>query len=379
MRRQKTPCQTNEGKIRQDGTQYAGHLFGGCHSLVMKETLRLMFDCLAKNDPVFQPGKLWESLNAKNIKQLETDGIEHLKQTVATNYFTWVSGNRISLQFLYLVGIQYLYLALKTYPWHWPTILKGITAVPASGGFSRRQQMELVLLARMLWRFIQRFDRENLLLKFSEPRFGKPFEIFMDGKLISQDLGNSILEYYSIREHFKISPDHRAVICELGGGYGRNAYVFLEALPRVKYILMDIPPALYVAQEYLSNLFSDRKIFRFRDCTSFREVESEFNAADIVFLLPHQARLLPAKKVDLFINISSLQEMTYDQVNEYFKLIDHLTRGHFYSKQWRVSKNPWDRVVLHKKDYPVPTAWRELYCRMARVQVSFFEAMYSIQ
>jgi len=338
-----------------------------------------MFDCLEKNDPVFQPGKLWESLNATNINQIETDGIENLKQTVATNYFTWVSSKRISVQFLYLVGVQYLYLAIKTYPWHWPSILKGVTVVPPSSRFSKRQQIELVFLARMLWRFIQRYDRENLLQRLSEPEFGNPFKIYIDGKLISQDLGNSILEYYSIREQFKTNSDQKAIICELGGGYGRNAYVFLQAMPKVKYVLIDIPPALHIAQEYLSSLYSDRKIFRFRDFQSFTDVENEFNAASIVFLLPHQARLLPPKSVDLFINISSLQEMTYDQVNEYFKLIDHLTKGYFYTKQWRVSKNPSDRVVLRKQDYPVPKIWRELFCRVARVQVSFFEAMYSIR
>jgi putative sugar O-methyltransferase len=338
-----------------------------------------MFDCLAKNDPVFQPGKLWESLNETNIKQLESEGIENLKQTVATNYFTWVRSKRISVQFLYLVGVQYLYLALKTYPWHWPSILKGVTSVPQSNRFSRTQQIELAFLARMLWRFIQRYDQENLLQKLSEPEFGNPFRIYMDGKLISQDLGNSILEYYSIREQFKIKPDEKATVCELGGGYGRNAYVILQALPKVKYVMIDIPPALHVSQAYLSSVFGDRKIFHFRDFQSFKDIEAEYNSADIVFLLPHQARLVPQKSVDLFINISSLQEMTYDQVNEYFKLIHSLTKGYFYTKQWSISKNPSDRVILRKKDYPVPATWHQHFSRMAKVQVSFFEAMYSIR
>jgi putative sugar O-methyltransferase len=164
----------------------------------------------------------------------------------------------------------------------------------------------------------------------------------------------------------------------LGAGYGRNAYVFLNVFPRGKYIVIDIPPALYVSQEYLSSVFPDKKIFTFRCFTQFKEIEQEFHNADIVFLLPHQARMLPEKCIDLFINISSLHEMKMQQIKEYFNLIDKLTKGYFYSKQWFIGKNAVDGIVIKKNDYPVPSNWQELYSRPAKVQVYFFEAMYRI-
>jgi hypothetical protein len=88
--------------------------------------------------------------------------------------------------------------------------------------------------------------------------------------------------------------------------------------------------------------------------------------------------MLPAKCMDLFVNISSLQEMTLDQIRAYFRMIDFLTRGYFYSKQWKVSENPHDRIVVRESDYLALPHWRELYHRQARVQVAFFEAMYAI-
>jgi hypothetical protein len=66
------------------------------------------------------------------------------------------------------------------------------------------------------------------------------------------------------------------------------------------------------------------------------------------------------------------------QIKEYFNLIDKLTKGYFYSKQWFISKNPVDGIVIKKNDYPVPSNWQELYSRPAKVQVYFFEAMYRI-
>ena len=196
--------------------------------------------------------------------------------------------------------------------------------------------------------------------------------------MISQDLANSILEYYSIREHFDVTANDKVTICELGAGYGRNAYVFLKALPKCKYIIIDIPPALFISQHYLSSVFRDRKIFSFRPFERFSDVEKEFNDADIVFLLPHQAEMLPEKSVDLFINISSLHEMKIEQINAYFNLIDKLTRGLFYSKQWWVSRNPVDGITVTPKDYPIPQNWTQLYLREAKVQTYFFEAMYSL-
>lgn len=335
----------------------------------MNEILRAMFDCFSKGDQIYLPSKFWEALNEKNIKQLETEGIGNLKQTVAQNYFTWVVGRRDE---------QFRYLVKNTRISSWISILLGLPVSNSNSRLTWRRRMELTIFTRMLWKFAEQIDTEGLLNSIVEPNEGNPFPIFLGGKLISQDLANSVLEYYSIRENFKVPKTEKVTFCELGAGYGRNAYVFLNAFSKGKYIIIDIPPALFVSQEYLSSVFPDKKIFTFRCFKNFGEVEQEFEAADIVFLLPHQAKMLPAKSIDLFINISSLHEMQMQQIQEYFKLIDNLTRGMFYSKQWLVSKNPEDDIVIEKNDYPVLENWQELYSRPAKVQVYFFEVMYSI-
>lgn len=335
----------------------------------MNKILRAMFDCFSKGDQIYLPSKFWEALNEKNIKQLEVEGIDNLKQTVAQNYFTWVVGRRDE---------QFRYLAKNTGLALWPSILWGLPISKSNSRLTWRQRIELTIFTRMLWKFAGQIDTEGLLNSIVEPKEGNPFPIFLGGKLISQDLANSILEYYSVREHFKTSRTEKVTFCELGAGYGRNAYVFLNAFPNGKYIIVDIPPALFVSQEYLSSVFPDKKIFTFRCFEKFSEVEQEFQDADIVFLLPHQAKILPGKSIDLFINISSLHEMQMQQIHEYFKLIDKLTRGMFYSKQWMISKNPEDGIVVAKNDYPIPDHWQELYSRPAKVQVHFFEAMYAM-
>lgn len=328
-----------------------------------------MFESLRQGNPVYLPSKYWEALNRKNLDQLATGGIENFKRTIALNYFTWIVGKKDE---------QFRYLLRHTRLLDWPSILKGIFQYDPAWRDKRKRYAEFAVFTLMLWNYAKRADAEGILKRIEEPEEGGPFPIRSGRKLISQDLANSVLEYYSMREHFRVPPDGKATICELGAGYGRNAYVFLHALPRCKYIIVDIPPALYVSQRYLAAVFRDRKIFGFRPFGDFKDVASEIDQADLIFLLPHQAEMLPGKSVDLFVNISSLHEMKPEQIGAYFELIDRLTRGYFYSKQWLVSRIPYDDITISRSDYPVPGSWRELYSRKARVQESFFEAMYAI-
>ncbi len=335
----------------------------------MNEILKSMSDCLRQGPPVYLPSKFWEEFNEKNIGQLDSEGIQNFKRTLALNYFTWVIGKSDQ---------QFRNLLRHTKPADWPSVVSGVWDHDASCSLTRRQQLSYGLFTRMLWRFAERFDSERILQRVSEPLEGHPFKIHLDGRLISQDLANSVLEYYSMRERWRHGVSEKPSICELGAGYGRNAYVFLKHLPRCKYIIVDIPPALGVSQHYLSSVLPDKKIFSFRCFKHFGEIDREFLNSDVAFLLPHQAEMLPPKTVDLFVNISSLQEMTREQIHAYFRLIDRLTRGFFYSKQWLVSRNPADNITITAEDYPVPPNWRELYHRKAKVQSYFFEAMYEI-
>jgi putative sugar O-methyltransferase len=174
--------------------------------------------------------------------------------------------------------------------------------------------------------------------------------------------------------------DHKEIrtIMELGSGYGRTAYVYLTLNPEYRYILVDIPPALYICEKYLSDVFKDRKIFRFRPFERYEDIKEEYENADIIFLMPNQLELLPEKSIDLFINISSLHEMRIDQIRYYFEVMEKLTRKYFYTKQWKVSTIPHEDVVINQEDYPVDDSWKMIYSRECVVQELFFEELYDL-
>ena len=195
-------------------------------------------------------------------------------------------------------------------------------------------------------------------------------------KLISQDLCNSIHEFYAIRQSGKFPKKMK--IAELGAGYGRLAFIFLKVLPDSSYCIIDIPPALYISQKYLSTVFPGEKIFKFKPFKSYQQIKKEFESARIQFLMPHQIELLPKKQFGLFITVSSLHEMRRDQIRNYLKHINRLTKGYFYTKQWQQSHTV-DNQNIKEHQYPVPGKWKAVLKNSPHpIQRMFNDAIYKI-
>jgi putative sugar O-methyltransferase len=330
--------------------------------------LRQMLDEFPKFRDEILPSRYWEQLNKKNLRQISDSSYENFKRTVARNYFTfivtpWNQQTRFLMRSLPFGQAMRIFFSAFVAPRH--------------ELFKWYQSIYYNLLTHLLWAYVERHDPDDLLERLNEPLEGNPPRVFEGDRLISQDLANSFLEYSSVMQA-DIDRNEIGTIMELGSGYGRTAYVYLTLNPECRYILVDIPPALYVCEKYLSGIFRERNVFHFRPFERFDDVKAEYESADIVFLMPNQLELLPDKCVDLFINISSFHEMRMDQIRYYFTVIDRLTRRYFYTKQWKETTIPYENVVIRQEDYPVDDEWRQVYARECKVQALFFEALYDL-
>lgn len=329
-----------------------------------------MFRALSSAPSEVKPSRYWEELNKMNVAQLQEDGFENFKRTIALNYFTWARIFPWDSQIVFLcrhVGIA-----------------ATIRSASAALRFSRAgyfpsifQSFSYGLLTHLLWEYILRGKHSPQLLALTEPELGSPPMISLrEGMRVSQDLGNSLLEYESYKD--AIPPDGSGTVLELGGGYGRNAFVTLKLNPHLRYVAVDIPPALWVAEEYLSQLFPERRIFRFREFRHFGDIEGEFANSNLAFLLSSQLEALPAASVDLILNISSLHEMRKNQIEYYFAEFDRVLKpgGHLYIKEWKEAKVLFENIKLAENDYPCPKGWKKIVSRTAAVQSRFFEKLY---
>jgi putative sugar O-methyltransferase len=239
------------------------------------------------------------------------------------------------------------------------------------------QQIIYKTYTASLYEFVAHLDTQDILKKIEEPLIGNPILISYKNKLITQDLCNSVYDYYAIVG--EIDLPKKPKIAEIGAGYGRVAYVFLSILTNSSYCIIDIPPALFIAQNYLSKVFPDEKIFKFRPFNSYEEIRKEFEESRIRFLMPHQVKLLPKKYFDLFINISSLHEMTREQIKNYISQINLLCKGYFYTKQWRKSRTK-DNNFITEQEYPTPKNWKVVQKRSRHpIQKMFFDTLYKIK
>lgn len=337
-----------------------------------RSRLQLMYDELEAAPKIYSPSNFWDNLGKEHFVQLADKDVKNFKRTVNTRYFNWG-----------ILGI--LRHQLKP-------ILSELFSGNIAPIFSSRYELSnnanrynkdfnilgqniYKVFVASLYDYVSRIDRMNLLRKIEEPQLGNPYIVWYKNLRISQDLCNSIHEFYSIMDNIKLGK--KAEIAELGAGYGRTAHIFLKALPDISYTIIDIPPALYIAEEYLSSLFPKKKIFNFRHFDKFKNIEKEYKTARIRFLTPNQIEMLPRGTFDLVINISSLHEMDRHQIKNYLKQIGRVSNGYFYTKQWRRSRVK-DNQYIREDEYPVTKKWKSLFIRQHPIQKMFFEALYQV-
>lgn len=334
------------------------------------ERLAAMFESVQSGDARARPSKYWIELNKMNMAQLRHHGYENFKRTIALNYFTFARILPWDAQFRFLLSRLPIRKSLAC--------LKAALFARKHDYFSAFNWIQSVLynfLTLASWEYTRDTVSNPALLGLREPQDGNPAEIYdQSGALVSQDIANSILEISSMGP--PLAPG--SVVLELGAGYGRDAYAMLAANPGVKYLIVDIPPALWVAETYLRRQFPNRRIFRYREFDSFRDIEREFHDSDIAFFLSTQIACLPDGLADLAVNISSLHEMRPEQIAFYFSQFDRLLKSGaaFYFKQWKRSTLPFENLVILQEDYPIPPSWCLELSQDAPIQTGFFEARY---
>jgi putative sugar O-methyltransferase len=341
--------------------------------------IALMTDEVMSAPEIYRPSRFWDDLNDRNQRQIDEVGFDSFKRTVNQNYFNWLIVDPKDPQLRRLLRSWLrrpvpAVLGARVQDW------KDVELPPDRSQPFRgvRARLWYAVFVALVWESARRRDVRHRLDVLQEPSLGAPILVKYRGRSISQDLANSAIEISAIEEALGGPLRPGQTVFEIGAGYGRVAWMALALTPGLRYVVVDIPPALAIAQEYLTTLFPDRPAFRFRHFDRYDDVAEELGAAEIVFLTPNQLEALPPHGADLFVNISSFHEMRPDQVANFIGQVGRHTDGVFYMKQWREWMNPVDGIVMRQEDYPIPRSWHRIYERPHPIQTHFFEAAYRI-
>ena len=280
---------------------------------------------------------------------MSTHGLEQVKRVQALRYFTWQWrwGQIIkSEQMRFLLRNSRPSDMLRTI-WR-PGPLdqdrwSGTT-------WSVADRWLYVFATRLIWAYAARSDPSALALE--EPELGDPFPVHFRGRLISQDLANTALEIDAAARGGGGSPRN---IIEVGAGYGRTAYALLSLHPEATYTIVDIEPTIDVSRWYLTQLFDTDRL---------------------TFVQADQIDQIEDRTFDLGLSVSSLQEMTPQQVGGYLQLFDRVVDGHVYLKQWENWHNPVDDTDMVFENYPFPEAWTRTLWERCAVQTQFMQGVW---
>jgi putative sugar O-methyltransferase len=362
------------------------HEAGAATKLLSTEalhTIEQMKQELSAAPTVYHPSMFWKHMGGINERVLNWSGEAEFKRTLNQNYFNFIPTGpddprmtriRRLIRHCDKSALQQCIIEDPDCdPASWMSCYPGYFIFKEPNRATARELYCEYL--SLMFEYARQRDQSGLLTTLEEPQLGNPIRVHRNGKLVSQDLVNSVRERNSILAALEAGAE-RFTMAELGAGYGRLGYVMLKTTG-CRYFVFDISPALYLSQWYLTTLFPERRAFRFRRFDKFRDIENELLQADIAFFTPNQLEKFPSAYFDVFATISSFHEMQRNQINHFMTMMGRTTRSTLYLKQQRDYVNPFDSLIIGKDDYPVPAGWSPRPDRFDLINPGFFERAYN--
>lgn len=236
----------------------------------------------------------------------------------------------------------------------------------------------------LLYQKVKARDRLNLLGKIpASAKKDSGLGYLFDGNYVSWDLLISLDTLYSIAEVDDTILSNAVTVLDLGPGWGRMGYLLRLANPRIAYIACDLPEGLLISSSYLPRLLPNTRAFYYSDNRAVKVFTKELllSEAGIRFCGPQDILRFADKSLDYLINVASFQEMTREQVNQYFDIIDHKVSGILYIQEYYDGSKMGhtDREISGLQYYPFRQHWKRLYVRNVSFSDQYFEAAVAIR
>ena len=197
---------------------------------------------------------------------------------------------------------------------------------------------------------------KNDLVYKSVEECQEDFNKISKGKTLSDHI---LIAYYYLNilnVYTNLQTIKKPMILEIGGGNGNLLSVIKWHTKQSTIIDVDLPETISHAVLYIADLFPEAKILM------PHEVKScvDFSSYDFVFLTPSQIYLIEDDCIDLSINCHSFMEMTHFQINEYFELIQRVSKNNaYFFTANRTEKIPSGKGSFKKETIAPPIRFSE--------------------
>ena len=297
------------------------------------ELLAMMMDDMGKWSNLYKPTNYWSFYEKLFLPELKKWGLENFRRRKnsvlsnmgATDLIPLLGGvDLFSLRVFHnrlICGLScFSYLLDKANGF----INRILPIKTKGGGFAMSYSIELDDLRLFAYEIAkssaQSVHNAKSVSQWEASLVGNPEDSFeIDGRSYTMIMLNYYLHYvYACQT---VDFDQVGTVVELGSGLGRQAEVIKKLHPDLTYLLFDIPPQLYVCQQYLSSVFPG-SVVPYRQTRELNELSGNLKPGKIYILGTNKFPLLEGSKFDLFWNAASFQEMEPNIVANYLKYVN---------------------------------------------------------
>lgn len=290
-------------------------------------------------------------------------GVEKFGQHAARNYFTWTDFSEETIKNLDCQTGE----------------VRNLDIFRQHEGFSFSESIKHnVLIQLLLATIVEKKETLEDLQKINRVGFvyGDPPRIESNFGLVTLDLLSSIIEIDSLREAIEIVAPQ--AILEIGAGSGRTANALLELNSQMKYVIADIPPALFVGMTRLKKAFPNKKIFFVDDKSTLEEYLAAPDTWDVLFALPSLLTYFPNKFFEITLAIDCLHEMN-EKMRNMFADIATSKSKYYYFKIWNKTTIPLDNIFLtstNLSDFGYSMKWKVIFSKNCKFPANFSEHLF---
>ena len=323
-----------------------------------------MLDNFIESNMFKNSSSYWKWLCKNHIEMIEEYGVENFKLNIEKSAY-WGEGNLDSEQIKQIIKNEI-------------TINLDISEVFRQKNEPNRTAKETIhqnLSNIILLNYLVNNNYQKYLHLVEENEFGNPQYIKYENRRYSFGILNSILEIGFLDNNTNFNQNIN--VLEIGAGSGRTCIALKGFYKVKKYVIVDIPPALFISEKNIKASFPEKKIFSFTNFIDFKTVEQDFTNADVCFISPDQIKMMPNKFFDLSIAVDCLHEMSFSDVKIYFSEINRIS-SHFYLKAQITQSAKYGEHELNRDDYPIYKSWTKIADEECIFPNDYFQSIYKI-
>lgn len=287
------------------------------------ELLKLMLEDAEKAPGIYRPTNYWSVHNSRILRELRKLGLHDFRRRRNSFLASFGALDLVSSRGRIDLFKNRIFnnRITRNIPL-WPEFLSFQNAVlnkmlPASDT-SRKMAADDT---RASYRSVSAYGRDagaRPVEELTASLHGNPEDVIeIDGRAYTTSILYYYLRYAYCCRH--IDFEKVGVLVELGSGAGKQVEVIKKLHPNTSFLLFDIPPQLYVCEQYLKSVFPDF-VVSYRDTRNLDSIEAEKGK---IFIFGNwKFPLIEKIRVDLFWNAASFQEMEPDVVLNYLRYMN---------------------------------------------------------